>query len=157
MPRTYTVNLTATSVANATTDLFELAAADDIPIGILGLRWGQTSDFGDAQDEVLQLQIVRGNTTSGSGGSAPAGVRKRPADAAPSFTAEVLNTTAATTGTTEIPYSTWVPVRAGLEMTYTDAQMVCTGQGNGFLVLRLANAPADAITMGISVDVVELV
>lgn len=155
MPRTYTVNLTATSVANNTTDLFELAAADDKPIGIRGLRWGQTSDVGDAQDEILELQIVRGNTTSGSGGSAPTGVPKRGSDSAAAFTAEVLNTTAASAGTAVIPYKTWVNVRAGLEMTYTDDQMVCTDQTAGFLVLRLVNAPADAITMGISVDVVE--
>jgi hypothetical protein len=157
MSRCYTVNLTVAAIANATTDLCELGAADDIPIGIRAIRWGQTSDVGDAQDEVLELQLVRGNTVSGSGGSAATPVRKKPKDSAATFTAEVGNTTAANTGTTEIPYKTWVNVRAAFEITFTEDEMVCTDQGSGLLVLRLPNAPADSLTMGISIDVWEMV
>lgn len=155
MPRCYTVNLTVTAISATTVDLCELVAADDIPIGIREIRWGQTSDVGDAQDEVIELQIVRGNTTSGSGGSSATPVRKRPKDAAASFTAEVGNTTAASGGTTEVPYKTWVNVRAPLEKTFTDTEMVWTDQGAGILAVRLVGTPTDSLTMGISIDVWE--
>lgn len=154
--RCYTVNLTLTAIANATTDLAEFGAADDIPIKVRAIRWWQTSDFTDAQDEGLEIQLVRGNTTSGSGGSSATPVRKNPKDTAASFTAEVGNTTAASAGTTEIPYRTGFNVRQGLDVIFPEDMMVGTDQGTGFLALRLAAAPADSITMAVSVDIWEM-
>ncbi len=155
MPRCYTVNFTPTSVTVAV-DLVALVAADDIPIAIRAIRVWQTSDVSDAQDEVITLNVVRGNTTPGSGGAgAGTQILKKPKDAAASFTSRVGDTTAASAGTAVIPYSTGWNVRAPFEMTFTEDQMVGTDQGTGFLVLRLGAAPADAITIGASVDVWE--
>lgn len=156
MPRCYTVNLTLTAIANATTDLAEFGAADDIPIGIRAIRWWQTSDFTDAQDEGLELQLVRGNTASGSGGATATPVRKGVKNSAASFSAEVGNTTAASGGTPEIPWRTGFNVRQGLDVIIPETEMVWTDQGTGFLALRLATAPADSITMAVSIDVWEM-
>lgn len=156
MSRCYTVTLTPTAIAVATTDLIAIAAADDIPIKIRSIRFWQTSDVGDAQDEVITLQVVRGNTTSGSGGATFTPVPKNPKDTAAAFTARVGDTTAASAGTTTIPYQTGVNVRAPFEMIFPEDQMPGTDQGTGFLVLRLGAAPADSLTLACSIDVWEL-
>ncbi len=155
MPRCYTVTLTPTAIAVATTDLIELQAADDVPIGIRAIRVLQVTDFGDAQDEVLRISVVRGNTASGSGGSAFTPVKKRPKDSAASFTAEVGNTTAANTGTTETVYSNGFNVRAGLDVIIPESDMAWTDQAANFLVLRLPAAPVDSLTIGVEIDVWE--
>src|SRR5262245_28100387 len=156
MARCYTVNLTPTAIAVATTDLVELSAADDVPIRIRAIRFWQTSDAGDAQDEVITLNIQRGNTTSGSGGSAFTPIAKSNRDPAATFAAEVGNTTAASAGTAVTVYSTGVNVRAPFEMIFPEDLMPYTDQGGGFLVVRMGAAPADSLTIGCSVDVWEL-
>lgn len=156
MSNVYTVELAPTSISAATVDLMELAAADDRPIRVLGFRAWQTSDVGDAQDEVIGLKWVRGNTTSGSGGSAAAsGVGKLGHEPTSAFQFEAGNTTAASGGTAVTPYSTGKNVRGPVEVTFTEKQQIGTDQGLGLLVLRLAAAPADAITIAVSVDVEE--
>lgn len=157
MPRSYTVNLAPTAIAVATTDLIALACADDIPIKIRAIRVFQITDFQDAQDEVLELRIVRGNTTAGSGGSTftplPIGDTH---DAAASFTARVNDSTAASAGTATTVYSTGWNVRAPFEIIFPEDMMRRTDQGAGFLVLRLGAAPADSLTIGAEIDVWEI-
>ena len=68
MGRRYYVDLPPTAITVAA-DLFELTPADDKPIRVLALNLHQTSDAGDAQDEIISVVWVRGNATSGSGGS----------------------------------------------------------------------------------------
>ena len=67
--RIYTVEFEGTAVT-AAVDFFELTPADDKPIEILGLFLSQSSDAGDAADELLRYRVIRGHTTSGSGGAA---------------------------------------------------------------------------------------
>ncbi len=156
MPRCYTVTLTPTAIAVTTTDLIAVRAATDMPIKIRALRVWQTSDFGDTQDEVVTLQLVRGNTTAGSAGATFTPVPKDKKDAAASLTARVGDTTAASAGTTDIPYQTGWNVRAPLEMIFPEDMMPRGDQGGGFIVLRLGAAPADSLTIGASIDVWEL-
>ncbi len=78
MPRRYTVEFE--SVAKTTTgDLIELKAATDHPIELYGLFLSQSTEVGDAQDEMIRYQVVRGNTSSGTGGATPtrASARRR--------------------------------------------------------------------------------
>lgn len=156
MPRCYTVNLAPTAIAVATTDLIALIPADDVPIKVRAIRWWQTSDFGDTQDEVITLQLVRGNTTNGSGGATATPVPKSSRDAAAVTTARVGDTTAASAGTTVIPYSTGPNVRSSFEIIFPEDMMVGSDQGGGQIVLRLAAAPADSLTMGASIDFWEM-
>lgn len=155
MGRIYTINLSPTAITVAA-DLVEITPADDIPILIHGFRVWQTTELGDAAEEEITLSWVRGHTTSGSGGSAATPVPKNHRDAAAAMTAEVGNTTAASVGTTTIPYSTGWNVRAPLEVVLTPEQRIRADQGNTTIVLRMGAAPADSTTIGCSVDVEEL-
>lgn len=156
MGRVYTVHL-APAAATAALDLVELTPADDIPILIHGFRVYQTSDLGDAQEEIIGLAWVRGNATSGSGGNTSVAVTpKDPRAAAASVTAETGNTTAASTGTAVTVYSTGWNVRAPLEVVFTPELRIRSDQGQTLLVLRMLAAPADSLTIGCSVDLEEI-
>lgn len=156
MGRVYTIHLAPTAITVAA-DLVEITPADDKPVLIHGFRVYQTTDFGDAQDEVLALAWVRGNTTSGSGGNTSvASTPKVPSDAAAGATVETANTTAASAGTAVTCYSTGWNVRAPLEVVFTPEQRIMATQGQTLLVLRMLGAPADSLTIGCSVDYEEL-
>lgn len=155
MGRMYTIPLAPTAITVAA-DLVEITPADDIPVLIHGFRVWQTTDVGDAQEEIITLSWVRGHTTSGSGGSAATPVLKNHRDTAAGMTAEVGNTTAASAGTTTTPYATGWNVRSPLEVVFTPEQRIRADQGNTTIVLRMGAAPADSLTIGCSVDVEEL-
>lgn len=152
--RTYSVIFNAVAVS-AAQDLFEITPADDKPCEIVSLSIGQYSDAGDAASELLGIQIIRGHTTTGSGGSAPTPVPLNPNAAAAGFTAEVNNTTIASAGTTTVLHSDAFNVQAGYSyIPPLDARPV-VGQGNTTLVVRIT-APADALTMNGTLVVREL-
>ena len=156
MGRLYTIHLAPTAITVAA-DLVEITPADDIPVLIHGFRVYQTTDTGDAAEEIIGLAWVRGNATSGSGGNtAVASTPKNHRDAAASATVETANTTAASTGTAVTAYSTGWNVRAPLEVVFTPEQRIRADQGNTLLVLRMLAAPADSLTIGCSVDYEEL-
>lgn len=156
MGRLYTVHLAPTAITVAA-DLVELTPADDLPILIHGFRVWQTTDTGDAAEEIIGLALVRGHTTSGSGGNTSVTVApKNHRDAAAGCTAETANTTAASAGTAVTVYSTGWNVRAPLEVVFTPEQRVRADQGNTTLVLRMLAAPADSLTIGCSIDIEEI-
>lgn len=152
--RMYTVAFNAVSVS-AAQDVFEITPADDKPCVIHAVYLGQYSDAGDAQDELLGWQIIRGYTTSGSGGSAPTPRPTNRSDAAAGFTAEVNNTTVATTGTTHTLHSDAFNVRAGLVWIPTPEMRPTVSQADTTLVVRIT-APADAVTLNGTLYVEEL-
>ena len=152
--RIYTVVFSAVAVS-AAQDLFEITPADDKPIEIVGIELGQSSDAGDAADELLQISIIRGHTTSGSGGTAPTPTPLSPAETAAGFTAEVNNTTVASAGTTTTLQTTCWNVRAGYINWWPEGMRPTATQGNTTIVVR-QTAPADAITMSGTLYVREL-
>lgn len=153
--RTYSVIFSAVAVS-AAQDLFELSPADDKPVEIVGIELGQTSDSGDAADEQLQLSIIRGYTSSGSGGSAPTPAPlNSSAGAAAGFAAEVNNTTVANTGTAVTLMTTAWNVRAGYIQWFPEDCRPGAGQGNTTIVVR-TTAPTDAVTMSGTLYVREL-
>lgn len=154
MPRAYSVTFSAVTVS-AAQDLFEISPADDKPVEIVGIELGQSSDTGDAQDEQLQISIIRGHATSGSGGSAPTPVPKLPADTAAGFAAEVNNTTIASTGTAVTLQTGCWNVRGGYINWFPEGDRPTANQGNTTIVVR-QTAPADAITMSGTLHVREL-
>ena len=154
MGRTYAVTFNAVALT-AAADLFEITPADDKPCEVVSIYIGQTTEAGDAADEMLGVQIIRGFTTSGSGGSAATPTPLRPADTAAGFTAEVNNTTLANTGTTTTLHSDAFNVRAGwVYIPPLDARPV-VNQGNTTLVVRIT-APADSVTFNGTLIVREL-
>lgn len=158
MGRVYTVQFDNVS-CSAAQDLFEITPADDKPVEIVGLFLSQTgvADVGDAAEEVLPVQIIRGFTATGSGGSAPTPVPVKFVDTAAGFTAEVNNTTVATTGTTTTIHSDNFNVRVGYQNWWPEGTEPQASQVNTTIVVRLTRAPADAITLSGTLYVREVV
>lgn len=146
--RVYTVSFAAVSLS-AAQDLFEITPADDKPVEIIGLFLSQTgvADVGDAAEEMLRLEIIRGFTASGSGGSSPTPAPVKRIDAAAGFAAEVNNTTLANTGTGVIIHEDAFNVRAGYANWWPEGTEPDASQANTTIVVRLVAAPADAITV----------
>ena len=155
MGRVYTVQFENVAVT-ALQDLFEISPADDKPVKLLGLFLSQSSEYGDSQEEMMRIQVIRGYTSSGSGGSAPTPVPVDPNTAAAGFTAEVNNTTVATTGTAVILHSESFNERTGLAMWWTPETCPIASQANTTIVVRLLANPADSVTMNGTLYVEEL-
>lgn len=155
MSRRYAVTFEGVAVS-AQVDFFEITPADDKPVRILGLLLSQSSDVGDAAEEILRLKVIRGHSTSGSGGSAATPVPLSPADTAAGFTCETNNTTIASAGTAVDLLADAFNIRSGYAMWWTPETAPVVGQGNVSAVVRLMAAPADALTMSGTLYVEEL-
>jgi hypothetical protein len=144
----YTVAIAATTVANASGDVdwWEITPADDKPVELVGFNLTVTSELGDAADEWVPYQVLRGHTTSGSGGSAPTPVDIALSGTAAGFTAEVLNTTIASTGTALVCHAGAVNVRSGDFVWFPDGCGPIAGQGNTTIVIRQMAAVTDDVT-----------
>lgn len=157
MARVFTAPIAPASQTLAQ-DLYEVLASTAKPIYILGWHVFQTSDVGDAAEEILELNCVRGvgSVTSGSGGGT---VTVQPADDNDTPTAPTVernNTTrmAAGTGSLETleeygwnvraPFTHWYPPEARPRITPGDRW-----------TLALVAAPADALTIGATLWLME--
>jgi hypothetical protein len=155
MSRLYALTFQNVAVT-AAVDFFEVQPADDKPVRLHGVCIGQSTEAGDAQDEMLRWAVLRGFTTSGSAGGTASVKPLAPGDAAASFTGEVVNTTLATTGTPDVLHADCFNVRAGLQFWWTpECRPVCT-QAQTLIVVRLVAAPADSITFDGTLLVEEL-
>lgn len=131
-------------------DLVELVGASGGIEWLSEIRFGQTTELGDAQEEQITVSLVTGNATSGSGGNTSVVPLTDVGDTAYAGTVESMNTTIASTGSpvtkllgvwnvrTEF---LWIPVPkpngpAGLLLPHTDRWCI-----------RLGAAPADSITI----------
>ena len=147
MGRVYTVSFAATA-ATVAVDFFEINPADDKPCVIHSVEIGQTSDYGDAQAEGLEIKILRGGTgiTSGSGGAAATPIGASPSYQAAGAACEVMNTTAATFTAGVTWYDTAFNVQSGWVYAPAPEDRPEVNQANGGLVVRLGGAPADSVT-----------
>lgn len=158
--RKYTVAWDAPTAVTVAIDVFAFLAAAQKPIYIEEFTMWQTSDFGDAQDEVIGLEICRGNTTVGSGGSTAllTGVWDDSAiGTALSATTRCRDTTQATAGTVQhLHYDGW-NVRAPYIWTPpSDDWRPFSSSTTKYLCIRLLAAPVDSITMNASCLIREL-
>ncbi len=156
MGRVYEVRWDAATAVSVAADIFELTPADDKPICIHELKIWQTSDLGDAAEEIIGISIVRGNATSGSGGGTPTIVPKAAGDSAAGFTGECRNTTAASTGTAVYVQSDAWNVRVPYIWTPAPEDRPWCTQASTLLCVRMDAAPADALTMNASMTVEEI-
>lgn len=123
----YRVPFAYTGAANV--DLCEVTAAAGKPLVILGFDIGQSSDVGDAAEEIVPLTIKVGATTSGSGGSASTPVNTDTSGSAASLAAEQANTTKATGGTIVTHGTYHWNVRMGYEKVFTQEQQILLAAG----------------------------
>lgn len=148
MGRIYSCCFNAGAYNNASgdVDLFELTPADDKPLALHGL-WlsnvGIAADAGDAQEELLQVNIVRGLTSSGSGGTTGSAVKMNNNDAANGFTYEYMNVTVATTGTAGTLHCDGWNVRIPYQMIWTPETRPVVTQADTTLVVRLSSTVTD--------------
>lgn len=159
MSRIYTVTLNGTITnAGGDTDLLELSPADDAPCLIRGMILSQVSELGDAAEENLRIDIIRGYTSSGSGGGAGTAVPVDGADPAASFACEVNNTTVATTGTAvTIDSFAWNVRMSPFERWWPDPQFAPkVRQSNTTMVVRCASTVVDDITFTMTVYIEEV-
>lgn len=133
---------------SAAQDLFEIVAPAGSWVTIREIRVGQYSDSGDAAAEALGISILRGYTTSGSGGSTATPVaitnpqtNARSADS----TVEVNNTTVAADGSPVICLADAFNIAAGWHYYPVPEERIKVKPSQR-LVVRLT-APADALTM----------
>lgn len=144
--RLYTVvfeNVTY-AAASGDYDFFELVPATNKPICIEALFIKTSTEVGDAQEEQIRWSIVRGHTTSGSGGSAPTPAPIMSSDAAAGFTAETSNTTIASTAGTTLHADTF-NIRIGLEyIAIPEHRIVCTAADSRIVVRMLSTLADDA-------------
>lgn len=145
----FTATFSAVAVS-AAQDLFELVADSTSRVEILEIDIGQYSDAGDAQAELLGIQLIRGYTTSGSGGSVVTPRNFKPWSRAAVTTVEANNTTVAQDGTAHILHSTSFNVQAGFiyrphRKEIKDDELISLEASERFVV-RIT-APADAVTM----------
>lgn len=149
MGRMYVTKFTDVAVT-AAQDLFEIAAPST---GIVIVHeWGvsQNTDVGDAAEEILRLEEVRGDgtVTSGSGGSTHTPQPIDNGDAAAGSTVEINNTTRMAAGTgvlDELAQYGW-NVRTHFEKVYTpETRPVVTPSDRW--TLALDDTPADSLTM----------
>ena len=155
MGRIYTIDIAPTALTVAA-DLVEITPADDKPVVVHGFELLQTTDLGDAQEEVIGLTWVRGNSTSGSGGSAPTPTPVNPSNSAAGLTAETCNTTQASTGTTANLQRHGWNIRVPMAVIYPPEDRPIVSQGQTRMCLRMAAAPADSITVSGCITVEEL-
>lgn len=142
LPGTAYVAAFSAVAVSAAQDLFEFVTPATCRLELDGLDLGQYSDAADAEDELLSLSVIRGFTTSGSGGGTITPAPAHPYDRAAVTVVERNNTTVATTGTTELLLATSFHVLEPL--TWRPPKPIGLKPSTR-LVVRLS-APADAIT-----------
>lgn len=137
----------------AAQDLFELVAAAGKTVEILGWGFHQTSDVGDAAEEILSIVVQRGATASGSGGGSVTPTPQSVTDAAFGGTCERNNTSQAASGTIVDVDTRPFNVRIGVDVAYQpEERPVLTG---GERMVWSMAAPADSLTMSGYVTLVE--
>jgi len=146
-PIIHAAQFDAQAVTTAT-DMFECTPAADRPAVIYGMSLLQTTDLGDAQEEVLRIGIYR-DCTAGSGGTAATEYVYTNVAAGVTPTMAVRQLGTASTGGTlidiigwniRIPLL-WIPIP---EMRPKFSNIAAEGPTSTF---RLIAAPADSITV----------
>lgn len=147
MGRMYSVVFQAVAVT-AAQDLLLLLTNATVPIKIYSVEIGQSSDAGDAQDEMLRIALKTGMTSTGSGGSAPTPVPIITGDTAAVTTARANDTTASSGGTIVVRQETCFNVRAGyIFMPVPELRPIVPASTGGRFAVNLVAAPADSLTM----------
>lgn len=148
MPYFYTASQDAQAITTAV-DLLFCTVAAEVPIKIWALDIANTTDLGDANEEVLRIGVYTAPTGGGSG-SALTEVAMW--DRAPSPQAAWLGQATASTGGTLRKTIYWNVRQAGPAWVaiHEDAT-IKVNAANDTIAFRLLAAPADSITLSYEV------
>jgi len=126
------------------TDVFEITTGSVKPIRIHMLELGQTTDLGDAAEEVLRMGVYRG-ATAGTTGTALTEVAYDDANAPAVTAAVVANRGTASTVGTLIQIIPW-NIRIPTQWIWTPEMRPLVPVSTVF-TFRLLAAPTDSITI----------
>jgi hypothetical protein len=150
----FPVALSATGLAVTTAnDLAQITVADDRPVSIAGLIVVQSSDVGDAAEEVLRIGLYRGVTTGTTGGTSLTVTALQQGGPTPGCSGTANWTNASTSGTLMLAYG--FNIRVGGELWFPADCRPYIGQGGSPFSFRLLAAPADSVTLDVSVILLE--
>lgn len=142
----YVATFTAIDISVAQ-DLFEIVAGANTRVVIREFEIGQQSDAGDSLADMLGLLIIRGHTTSGSGGASVTPINLAPwSDVAAQAAIERNNTTIAAGGTPLTLRATAWNVMGGYRYYPGFRGERLMLNFNERLVFRLPDAPTSPIT-----------
>lgn len=140
--RMYTGVFNAVAVT-AQQDFFELVAPADAIVVVHEIHITNTTD---TDSEMLNISIKRGQTTSGSGGTAVTANPNSLGDAAFGGTVEANNTTKASAGTITTHHAEGVNVINGFHyIPVPKARLILSPSQR--MTVELQTTPADSITM----------
>jgi hypothetical protein len=143
--RMYSVGFDAVAVT-AVQDLFSILAGAARDVRLHQLDLFETSDLGDAQEEVLRLRIRQGQTTVGSGGSAGTVVPNDIGDGAAAAAVRVNDTTQASAGTIVVDDLFGWNIRVPLTRIWTpECRPIIIGGRRA--TIELVGAPLDSLTI----------
>lgn len=158
--RAYTV-ATAAVATTTTVDLAYLKPAADKPILLEYAEVGAvggTADAGDAQEELLRVEVIKlpATVTAGSGGTTPTPTPLAVNDTAAGFTARANDTTVATTSGTALTIvaSGWNNRSPYVYFPAPEHRIIVANAQA--VVFRLNTAPADSLLVSMYCVVREL-
>ena len=139
----------------AAQDFFEIVAPADSAVILHSCYITQTSDVGDAAEEMLSVVIQTGATTSGSGGTTPGVNPTQLGDAAAGTVVEANNTTEAADGTILNKHRESFNIRAGWIYIPTP-EMRLPLSPSARMTITLITVPNDSLTMDGTVYIEEI-
>ena len=140
----YAITFTGVSVS-AAHDFFQIDPVNNRNCVLHSVVITQSSEP-SSEEEQLTVQIIRGHTVDGSGGSVATPVPLLSDDVAAVMDAQINNTTIASGGTPVILHSEAFNSRMGWYYLPTPEMRTVTKANAVLFVVRLLNAPSDAIT-----------
>ena len=145
--RIYRIPLVRTVVSVAL-DLAEITPPGTQVVWVQEIELNQSTEVGDAQEEMLQLAWRVGNTTTGTGGNQAVVITPQfPGDPTWTGVVDTFNTTKASGGTpVSNPIWDW-PIRMRFEKIFSPDIMLFIGPSQR-ACLELVVAPADPTTIG---------
>ncbi len=149
MSRVYTIEFENATITNAggSRELFYIEPVVNKPVKILGWKFVQISDLGDANEEVLRVRMIRGHTTASSGGANPDAAPLNPSDTAAAFDARTNDTTLASGGTAVNIESGGFNIRVGEQVFLPEQYRPAVTATQESIVLRLMAAPSEDMSM----------
>ena len=128
-------------------DLFSIIAGANAPITLLSCVISQSTDYGDSEEEGLLIDIIRGNGTVGSGGSAPT-VRKHDTHGGAAIgTVRANDTTEASAGSEESLFPVVWNIRMPWEYRPIPEERIRVDTVDDIVAVRLLDAPSDSLTV----------
>lgn len=146
MGRIYTASFSG-QAETAQNDLIEIAAGSGDIVIIHEIGISQLLEIADAEEEMLLLKWVSGNTTTGSGGNTTSIVPALLGDPASGAVVKDTNTTKATAGSQVVHYEWYWNVRIPFQQIFTPETrpiLIASRRAQ----LELATTPADTTTFG---------